>query len=483
MSGRSRNYTHLGSYSDWADWSLARLEPQLRSAKETRADLDELLGVGAPEEPDAVRVERTWVRDGLAGEELSWSVGHGPRTRAWLLKPADAGGPLPGVVALHGHDGVKYYGREKIADGPDPAGPGVADLRTDLYEGRAFANALAAEGNVVLVHDVFGWGSRRFPIDEMPPELRRTADALQHAGGADVADAEFARYNAAASLHEHLVEKYCTLLGTTFAAVVSREDRIALSYLRSRPEVGDGIGCVGLSGGGCRAALLAATAEQLAAAVVVGMMSTYAELLDHNVISHTWMFLPSGLVAAGYDWPDVAACRAPRPLFVQYNRDDPLFTLAGEQEAHERIGARYAAAGASDAYRGQFYDGPHKFDRAMQADAFVWLHDRLAGDSVVDEVADEMAPEGTTRLTVWVHGRVQGVGFRWWVCDRADRLGLGGSATNLPDGDVEVVAEGPAVACRELLAALHDSAAPGRVQRLTERWGPPSGGLGGFVAR
>jgi hypothetical protein len=56
-----------------------------------------------------------------------------------------------------------------------------------------------------------------------------------------------------------------------------------------------------------------------------------------------------------------------------------LFPLSGEQAAHEEIRAQYADAGAVDAYRGEFYDGPHKFDLAMQADAFGWLRDRLVG--------------------------------------------------------------------------------------------------------
>ena len=38
------------------------------------------------------------------------------------------------------------------------------------------------------------------------------------------------------------------------------------------------------------------------------------------------------------------------------------------------------------------------------------------------------------RLTAWVHGYVQGVGFRWWVYGQANELGLSGSATNLNDG-------------------------------------------------
>jgi len=41
-----------------------------------------------------------------------------------------------------------------------------------------------------------------------------------------------------------------------------------------------------------------------------------------------------------------------------------------------------------------------------------------------------------------VRGRVQGVGFRWWVWRQATRLGLRGFARNLRDGSVEVIAEG-----------------------------------------
>jgi acylphosphatase len=84
------------------------------------------------------------------------------------------------------------------------------------------------------------------------------------------------------------------------------------------------------------------------------------------------------------------------------------------------------------------------------------------------------------RLTAWVHGRVQNVGFRWWTSDRATALGLVGSATNLPDGTVRVIAEGPESACRELLAALRGGQTPGRVTRVVERWGAPAGGLTAF---
>ena len=93
------------------------------------------------------------------------------------------------------------------------------------------------------------------------------------------------------------------------------------------------------------------------------------------------------------------------------------------------------------------------------------------------------ASAGTVRLTAWVRGRVQGVGFRWWTRARARELGLVGTATNLDDGRVEVVAEGEEPACRALLDLLRGPGAPGRVDGVTERWSAARGGLTGFVER
>jgi acylphosphatase len=91
--------------------------------------------------------------------------------------------------------------------------------------------------------------------------------------------------------------------------------------------------------------------------------------------------------------------------------------------------------------------------------------------------------ERDVRLTAWVHGRVRGVGFRWWTRGRALELGLSGSAGNLKDGRVEVVAEGPESACRQLLAALNSGATPGRVDVVVDRWSEARGVRKGFVER
>ena len=91
--------------------------------------------------------------------------------------------------------------------------------------------------------------------------------------------------------------------------------------------------------------------------------------------------------------------------------------------------------------------------------------------------------DADVRLTAWVRGRVQGVGFRWWTRARALELGLVGFAANRPVGRVEVVAEGSRAACEALLAALEGPDTPGHVAGLTTRWSDHRGGFEGFAER
>lgn len=78
------------------------------------------------------------------------------------------------------------------------------------------------------------------------------------------------------------------------------------------------------------------------------------------------------------------------------------------------------------------------------------------------------------RLTAWVRGRVQGVGFRWFTRAAALEIGgLRGFALNLDDGRVQVVAEGDREHCQLLLDWLRTGDTPGRVDGVTEIWDTP----------
>ena len=82
------------------------------------------------------------------------------------------------------------------------------------------------------------------------------------------------------------------------------------------------------------------------------------------------------------------------------------------------------------------------------------------------------------RVVAVVSGHVQGVGYRWFVRELASAAGLAGSATNLPDGRVEVVVEGPEDDVAALVAALDGPRAPGSVSRIDRRSAPVQGSTG-----
>ena len=374
-------YKDLGPFSDWVAEAERQHHPfpMAHPGPETQQRVRDSLGFcNGIETPREVKLEQSWERDGVAGERVSWSVGYGPRTEAYVLRPANTTGKLPGILALHDHGGFKFYGKEKIADGPDDAPDVLVEFRAGAYGGRAYANELAKHGYVVVIHDTFLWGSRRFPLDIMPDYMQAWGHEYEHSDDPQI---ELTRksiaYNRAAGQHEHIAAKYANVLGTSMAGVVCYEDRIALNYLLSRPDVDSSrAGCIGLSGGGNRAAMLTATHDSVGATVIVGLMSTYAGLLDHNVASHTWMLYPFNWARHG-DWPDLAACRAPSPMLVQYDSEDELFTRAGMEAAHERLTQHFTHVGHPENYVGQFYPGPHKFDLEMQAAAFDWLQRTL----------------------------------------------------------------------------------------------------------
>lgn len=86
-------------------------------------------------------------------------------------------------------------------------------------------------------------------------------------------------------------------------------------------------------------------------------------------------------------------------------------------------------------------------------------------------------------LSAWVHGHVQGVGFRWWTRARALELGLTGFASNRPDGRVHVVAQGPRDACQRLLDLLQSGNTPGSVDTVIADWSEPDAPMAGFHER
>ncbi len=83
-------------------------------------------------------------------------------------------------------------------------------------------------------------------------------------------------------------------------------------------------------------------------------------------------------------------------------------------------------------------------------------------------------------LSAVVHGRVQGVGFRFFVYHHARALGLRGFVRNLADGSVEVYAEGARAALEDLRRLLGEGPSAAVVTRVDARFGEARGRVSDF---
>jgi dienelactone hydrolase len=306
--------------------------------------------------------------DGVDIEFLIWQLSAGPKTEAVFLRPAGVRGPLPGILALHDHGGNKFLGWRKIVRTDSTPWAIQKEHQATYYGGVGWANEIAKRGYAVLVHDTFPFASRRVMVKDVPPQIQ--------AGGVDPAPDDLdgiAKYNAFAAAHEHIMEKSLLSAGTTWPGVYLVEDQRALDVLSSRPDVdARRIGCAGLSGGGMRTVFLAGMDDRIKVAVVVGFMTTWREFLLDKAFTHTWMtYVP--LLPRDLDFPEILALRAPAPTMVLNCREDPLYTLSEMQRADAMIADTFKRAKATDRYRAIYYEGGHKFDRSMQADAFDWF--------------------------------------------------------------------------------------------------------------
>ncbi|WP_258806292.1 acetylxylan esterase [Pseudarthrobacter sp. NS4] len=356
----------MAGYEDWP--AYVRGHPQYSAGTPAAQELSDALGVpGASPLPEVtVHWEETY--DGVITSQLSWQLGFGPRTTAWLVRPAATPGPLPGVLALHCHGGNKFGGADRLVELPANQ-PAAEAARAGHYDGHALATRTARKGFAVLAHDTFAWGSRRFDLSTPP---WRTASALEARRAQwredGVVPSEADDYNAAAGFHEDTVAKTAGLLGTSLAGMVAHDDLVALNILSGLPGVDpERLGCIGFSGGGGRSLALAALTPRIRASVVTCMMTTFQSLLPAHLDAHSWLLQTPGLWKLG-DWPELTA-RSDADFLVQYALADELFPEEGMREAHRVLESLHS----DGKYTGSFWPGGHVFTAAMQAEALNFL--------------------------------------------------------------------------------------------------------------
>jgi dienelactone hydrolase len=292
-----------------------------------RARLDEMLGPTPPRVPPAFDTLGTEDCDGYRRDSVVFDTEETMSVPAYLLVPHDRVTPGPAVLAIHGHGPGKSE-----ACGLERTGTPNAD----------YAHQLAQRGYVVLAPDLRCFGER---LDWNPDDHYACDTNLVHAVMAGI---------------NPLTQNLWDL-------------QRALDVLADHPLVDAGrMGVVGLSYGGTMTLFLAACDDRVAAAVVSGYFSSWAE--SHKM---PWNMCGSQVLPGmlgRLEHVDLGALVAPRPLLIETGTDDDLFPAPVASAEHARLRAVYGALGAGDRLVHDVFAGGHEW-HGVEAYPFLerWL--------------------------------------------------------------------------------------------------------------
>ena len=167
----------------------------------------------------------------------------------------------------------------------------------------------------------------------------------------------------------------------------------ALDYLCSRPEVDrERIGMTGRSGGGSYTWTVAALDERVkVAAPVAGITDLQNQVVDGAVEGHCdCMFFVNTF---RWDFPQLTALLAPRPLLIANSDKDSLFPLDGVIRVYNQTRRIYQLYGATNKLGLLITDGPHADTQDLQLPVFRWFNRFLKEqDPVIEMAAKKMIP-------------------------------------------------------------------------------------------
>lgn len=254
--------------------------------------------------------------DGIVRERVVYQVEPDVSVPAYVYRPADVKGRLPGILLLAGWD----FDKESLPY----AKP-----------------ALAKAGYVVLIPDNRCSGERK-----------------------DVGD-------------QINVVPVAELLGMTFMGMNTFDNMRALDYLSSRKDVDPKrLACVGLCWGGMQCYTLAALDERVKVACPVCSVSTYEALATEYTFmgGHTCLgtFIP-GLLRYG-DTQDIMALIAPRALLIQNNVNDGWFPVSGFRKVKSELETAYKAWGHPERFEATITSTEHEITPEFTARIIEWLH-------------------------------------------------------------------------------------------------------------
>lgn len=177
--------------------------------------------------------------------------------------------------------------------------------------------------------------------------------------------------------------------GYTPAGVEAWNSVRAIDYLQSRPEVDpEKIGMTGRSGGGAYSWWTAAIDERVkAVAPIAGITDLHNHVIDGAVEGHCdCMFMVN---TYRWDYAQVAALVAPRPLLIGNTDRDPIFPLDGVVRLHRQVAGIYRLLNAETNLALLITEGPHKDTQDLQVPVMRWFNRFLKGEDPLIRVAAE----------------------------------------------------------------------------------------------
>lgn len=332
----------------WYDQSARELafHAQSRDAAEAwqqtlRDKLTHLLGLHAAVscDLDAPLIE-TVDTDDIRRELVVMQVQPGEYMPCYILIPRRASPPYKPIIALHGHG---TYGARGII--------GLAESATEAEFIRIlnydYALQFARRGYLVFAPVLRGFGERMEanpqPIDQFPDPQMWLCSCRELS------------FNA-------------ILSGTTLLGLRVWDVLRLIDYVRARPEpMVEGLGCVGLSGGGTITLFTAALDRRITRAVVSGYINTFRDSIMS--IEHCACNYVPGLLQYA-EMPDIAGLIAPRPLLVESGKNDPIYPVKGTLQALDELRKVYACFGAMDHLDADLFEGVHEWSGRK---AYDWM--------------------------------------------------------------------------------------------------------------
>jgi dienelactone hydrolase/lysophospholipase L1-like esterase len=284
--------------------------------------------------PSRARIISRGIRPGYTLEKVAISNGLDGEVTALLLIPEGRKGPVPAILWLH----------SSTPDKTQIIIPGTNGGAEPL--GEAFVRA----GYAVLAPDSYWHGDRA-------------------GSGPSGAAAESGR------AEQEDLFKLNLWLGRTLWGLFVRDDRVALDYLCSRPEVdASRIGATGMSMGSTRAWWLAAVDERVAAVVAVACLTRYQNLIAHGELRQHGVYYFVDDLLRHFDSEGVLALIAPRPLLALTGDLDAGSPADGVRALERAVGATYQALGAGDHFRSVLYpEVGHAYTPEMRAEMLAWF--------------------------------------------------------------------------------------------------------------